>query len=73
MIRSKTLKDSSRGFQASSEISFLISVRKTLPISGQTLNTDVTPKNFCFWQLNAPWAVGRVGPVQSAAFLRVRV
>ena len=34
----------SRGFQVSSEISFLISVRKTLPTSSQTI--DVTSKNF---------------------------
>ena len=46
MMRSKASKDSSRGFQVSSEISFLISVRKTLPTSGQTLNIDVTTKNF---------------------------
>jgi len=47
MMRSKASKDSSRGFQVSSEISFLISVRKTLPTSGQTI--DVTSKNFHVW------------------------
>ena len=44
MMRSKASKNSSRGFQVSSEISFLISVRKILPTSGQTV--DVTPKKF---------------------------
>ena len=43
MMRSKTSKDSSRSFQVSSEISFLISVRKTLLISDQTI--DVTFKS----------------------------
>ena len=38
MMRSKTSKDSSRGFQVSSEINFLISVRKALSISGQTID-----------------------------------
>jgi len=37
MMRSKASKDSSRGFQVSSEINFLISVRKAHPTSGQTL------------------------------------
>ena len=38
MMRSKTSKDSSRGFQVNSEISFLISDRKIiLTSSGQTL------------------------------------
>ena len=46
MIRSKASKDSSRGFQVSSEISFLISVRKTLPTSGQS--ADVHAKFFAF-------------------------
>ena len=50
MIRSKASKDSSRGFQVSSEISFLISVQKTLPTFDQTV--DVTPKNFFVWELN---------------------
>ena len=45
MMRSKASKDSSRGFQASSEINFLISVRKTLPTFGQSL--DLT-SNFFF-------------------------
>ena len=39
-MRSKTSKDSSRSFQASSEISFSISLRKSLPISDQIF--DVT-------------------------------
>ena len=50
MMRSKASKDSSRGFQVSSEISFLISVRKTLPTSGQTV--DLTSKIFSFLELN---------------------
>ena len=37
MMWSKASKDSSRGFQVSSEINFLISVRKAFPTSGQTL------------------------------------
>ena len=40
MMRPKALKDSFRGFQATFEISFLISARKILPTSGQTI--DVT-------------------------------
>ena len=52
MMRSKASKDSSRGFQVSSEISFLISVRKAHPISGQT--ADLTSKIFCQRELNAP-------------------
>ena len=47
MMRSKASKDSSRGFQVSSEISFLISIRKALPTSGQTI--DVTSKIFHLW------------------------
>ena len=39
-------KDSSRGFQVSSEISFLISARKTLPTSGQTIDVTFEPKIF---------------------------
>ena len=50
MMQSKASKDSSRGFQVSSEISFLISVRKTLPTSGQTV--DLTSKFFSFLELN---------------------
>ena len=46
MMRLKASKDLSRGFQVSSEISFLISVRKVLPTSGQTV--DLTTKNFWF-------------------------
>jgi len=45
MMRSKASKDSSRGFQVSSEINFLISVRKILPTSGQS--ADVARKIFC--------------------------
>ena len=44
MMRSKSSKDLSRGFQMNSEISFLISVRKVLPTSGQTV--DLTKKKF---------------------------
>ena len=44
MMRSKASKDSSRGFQVSFEIIFLITIRKTIPTSGQTV--DVTSKNF---------------------------
>ena len=44
IIRSNALKDSSRGFYMNSEISFLISVRKTFLISDQIF--DVTLKNF---------------------------
>ena len=42
MMRSKTSKDLSRGFHVSSEISFLISVRKILPTFGETI--DLTKK-----------------------------
>ena len=52
MMRSKASKDSSRGFQVSSEISFLISVRKVLPTSDQIV--DLTTKIFLVWELNAP-------------------
>ena len=38
MMRSKASKDSSRGFQTNSEITFLINARKTLPTSGQTVD-----------------------------------
>ena len=62
IMRSKSSKDSSRGFQVSSEISFLISVRKTLPTSGQTVN--VTSKIFQFMikllpilEYNVPWFI----------------
>ena len=44
MMRSNASKDSSRGFQVSSKISFLISVRKILLTSGQTV--DLTSKIF---------------------------
>jgi len=51
MMRSNTSKDSSRGFQVNSEISFLISARKTiLTSSGQTLTRH--PIFFCVWKLN---------------------
>ena len=46
MTRSKTSKDSFRGFQVSSEISFLISARKALPTSGQTIDVTFEPKIF---------------------------
>ena len=52
MMRSNASKDSSRSFQMSSEISFLISVRKTLLTSDQTV--DVTPKIFFVLELNGP-------------------
>ena len=50
MMRSESSKDSSRSFQVSSEISFLISVRKILPTSSQTI--DVTLKKILVWELN---------------------
>ena len=59
MMRSKASKDSSRGFQVSSEISFLISVRKTLPTSGQTLTWH--PKIFWFGHLNVFCFVCMIG------------
>ena len=46
MMRSKVSKNSSRDFQVSSEINFLISVRKTLPTSVQTV--DLASKKFWF-------------------------
>ena len=46
MMRSKASKDLSRGFQASSEISFLISAWKALPTSGQTIDVTFEPKFF---------------------------
>ena len=55
MMRSKASKDSSRGFQVSSEISFLISVRKTLPTSDQTV--DVTTKKNFLSELNGPFVM----------------
>ena len=45
MMRSKASKDSTHGFQVSSEISFLISIRKILPTSSQTLMWH--PNFFC--------------------------
>ena len=66
MMRSNTSKDSSRGFQVSSEISFLISARKTLPISGQTI--DVTSKKFLLGTkrpLNFPCTAASFGLQQS--------
>jgi len=64
MMRSKASKDSSRGFQVSSEISFLISVRKILLTSDQTI--DLTTKKFLVWKLNGSsiplaYAVNRKG------------
>ena len=46
MMRSNASKDSSRGFRVSTEISFLISVRKTLPTSDQTFDVILKPKKF---------------------------
>ena len=46
MMRSKASKDSSRGFQVNSEISFLINIRKILPISGQTFDVILESKIF---------------------------
>jgi len=43
-MQSKASKDSSRGFQVCSEISFLISVRKIILTSDQTV--DLTTKIF---------------------------
>ena len=53
-MRSKASKDSSRGFHVSSEISFLISVRKTLLTFDQSV--DVTLKKNLVWELNSPGA-----------------
>ena len=44
MMRSKASKDSSRSFQTSSEISFLISARKSLLTSGQTFDVTFVKK-----------------------------
>ena len=49
IIQSKASKDSSRGFQVSSEINFLISARKTLPTSGQIIDVTFEPKIFTNW------------------------
>jgi len=46
MTQSKASKDSSRGFQVSSEISFSISARKALPTSGQIIDVIFDPKIF---------------------------
>ena len=46
MMQLKASKDSSRSFQTSSEINFLINARKSLPTSGQIFNTTFLPKNF---------------------------
>ena len=46
MMRSNASKDSSRDFQVSSEISFLISARKAFPTSGQTIDVTFDPKIF---------------------------
>ena len=46
MMRSKASKDSSRGFQVSSEISFLISTRKALSTSDQTIDVIFEQKIF---------------------------
>ena len=63
MLRSKALKDSSRGFQVSSEISFLISVRKTLPTSGHKSRFDI--QKFLFLELN-----GLLGGTPGPALMR---
>ena len=71
MMRSKVSKDSSRGFQVNSEISFLISVRKTLPTSSQSL--DLTSKMIHICAFIAGGDVYCVGPVASdveACFFR---
>ena len=44
MMRSKASKDSSRGFQASSDINFLINARKALPTSSQTIDMTFEKK-----------------------------
>ena len=46
MMRSKASKDSSRGFQVNSEISFLINIRKILQTSGQTFDVILESKIF---------------------------
>ena len=46
MMRSKASKNSSRGFQASSEINFLLSARKSLSTSSQIFDVIFVPKNF---------------------------
>ena len=52
MMQSKASKDLSRGFQTSSEINFLISARKALPTSSQTI--DVTFESKILWELGWP-------------------
>ena len=46
MMRSKASKDSSRGFQTNSEITFLINAQKILPMSGQTVDVIFELKIF---------------------------
>jgi hypothetical protein len=46
LIAQLGFKDSSRGFQASYVINFLISIRKPFPTSHKT--SGVTPQNFSF-------------------------
>ena len=46
MMRSKISKKSSRDFQVSSEISFLISVWKIFPTSDQIIDVTFKPKIF---------------------------
>jgi len=46
MMQSKASKDLFRGFQASFEISFLISARKILSTSGQTIDAIFEQKIF---------------------------
>ena len=66
MMQSKASKYLSRGFQVSSEISFLISVRKVLPTSGQ--NVDLTTKIFLVWELNAPSLMMPLSPTEPQNF-----
>ena len=61
MMRLKASKDSSHGFQVSSEINFLISIHKDLSTSGQTIT--VTSKNF---ELNGPSDGGQMLAALSA-------
>ena len=55
MMRSKVLKDSSHSFQMSSEINFLISVRKNPPDIWSNSRFDI--QKFSFWELNSPCVV----------------
>jgi hypothetical protein len=75
MMRPKISKDSSRGFQVNSEISFLISDRKIIRTSDQTI--DLTTKIFSekilrFWLLHpaAGWPRPVFSPVLPLSGLR---